>query len=75
MLALSRKIGERILIGDDIVVTVLAVRGRQVCLGIEAPKSVSILREELREMDLAAAAQAPQANRRRELRLHSLSAR
>jgi carbon storage regulator len=73
MLALSRKVGERILIGDDIVVTVLAVRGRQVCLGIEAPKSIPILREELREMDLAAAGQGPPVNRRRELRLHSMA--
>jgi carbon storage regulator len=48
MLALSRKTGERILIGGDVVLTVLAVRGKQVCLGIEAPKTVNILREELR---------------------------
>ena len=43
------------------------------CLGIEAPKSIPILREELREMDLAAAGQGPPVNRRRELRLHSMA--
>jgi carbon storage regulator len=53
MLALSRKTGERILIGQDVVLTVLAVRGKQVCLGIEAPKSVNILREELRLAEIS----------------------
>ncbi len=51
MLALSRKTGERILIGGDVVLTVLAVRGKQVCLGIEAPKTINILREELRAVE------------------------
>jgi carbon storage regulator len=62
MLALSRKVGERILIGDQVVVTVLAVRGKQVCLGIEAPKTVPILREEVRARDLAATAQPARVN-------------
>jgi carbon storage regulator len=47
MLVLNRKIGERILIGDDIVVTVVKVQGKQVRIGIEAPLSVSIRRQEL----------------------------
>ena len=47
MLVLSRKVGERIRIGDEVVVTVLAIVGSRVRLGIEAPSSVSILREEL----------------------------
>jgi carbon storage regulator len=47
MLVLSRKIGERIYIGSDIVLTVLDVRGRQVRLGLEAPEAVLIRREEL----------------------------
>jgi carbon storage regulator len=47
MLVLSRKIGERIVIGDTVVVQVLAVRRGQIRLGISAPASVSIRREEL----------------------------
>lgn len=47
MLVLTRKIGERILIGDNVVVTLLAVKGRQARLGIEAPASVPIWREQL----------------------------
>jgi carbon storage regulator len=51
MLVLSRKMGERLVIGDGIVVTVVAVRGRQVRLGIEAPASVRVRRAELPEAD------------------------
>jgi carbon storage regulator len=47
MLALTRKAGERIVIGGLIVVEVLAIRGNRVRLGIEAPAGVTILREEL----------------------------
>ena len=47
MLVLSRKLGESLQIGDNITVTVLAVHGRVVRLGIEAPPSVRILRGEL----------------------------
>jgi carbon storage regulator len=47
MLILSRKIGERIVIGGSIVVTVLEGRGKRVRLGIEAPPGISIQREEL----------------------------
>ncbi len=47
MLVLSRKIGERMVIGDTIVLTVLAVNGRRIRLGIEAPHDVAIWREEL----------------------------
>lgn len=49
MLILTRKLGERITIGDDIVLTLLEIRGSQVKLGIEAPKSVSIHRQEIYE--------------------------
>jgi carbon storage regulator len=45
MLVLSRKPGESIIIGDEIVVTVLEVRGRHVRLGLEAPKHVQIRRD------------------------------
>ena len=47
MLVLSRKVGERIQIGDDIVVTITAIKGNRVQLGIDASHDVSILRGEL----------------------------
>jgi len=47
MLVLNRKVGERIVIGDEIVITVVSVHGQQVRVGIEAPGSVPIWREEL----------------------------
>jgi len=47
MLVLSRKINETILIGDDIKVTLLAVEGDKIKLGIDAPKHIKIFREEL----------------------------
>ncbi len=46
MLVLSRRIGEGVVIGNGVVVTVLAVRGRQVRLGFEAPRDVAIWRQE-----------------------------
>ena len=49
MLVLSRKAGEQIIIGDNICVTVVAVRGNQVRIGINAPGEISIVREELFE--------------------------
>jgi carbon storage regulator len=47
MLVLTRKIGERIRIGDTVTVRVLEVRGSQVRLGVEAPADVRIYREEI----------------------------
>lgn len=47
MLVLSRKPGERILIGNDIVVTVVRFQGGTVRLGIEAPRDFAVIREEL----------------------------
>ncbi|OOF61995.1 carbon storage regulator CsrA [Rodentibacter sp. Ppn85] len=47
MLILTRKVGESVLIGDDISITVLNVRGNQVKLGLQAPKEVSVHREEI----------------------------
>lgn len=49
MLVLSRKVGESIMIGDDIKVKVIAVDGDQVKLGIEAPRSVKVDRQEVFE--------------------------
>ncbi|WP_115911308.1 carbon storage regulator CsrA [Haemophilus parainfluenzae] len=47
MLILTRKVGESVLIGDDISITVLSVRGNQVKLGVQAPKEVSVHRKEI----------------------------
>ena len=47
MLILTRKIGENLIIGDDVVVKVLGVKGNQVRIGVDAPKDVDIMREEL----------------------------
>jgi carbon storage regulator len=47
MLILTRKVGERINIGEDIVLTILEVKGRQVRVGIEAPSSTTIYRGEI----------------------------
>jgi carbon storage regulator len=51
MLILSRKVGERIVIGNDITVVVSRVAGDRVTLGLEAPPDVHILRGELRPFD------------------------
>jgi len=47
MLVLSRKVDEKIVIGPDVVVTVLEIRGNRVRLGIEAPRNVPVHRSEL----------------------------
>ncbi len=47
MLILIRRSGEKIIIGDDVTVTVLAVKGHQVLIGIEAPVEIPVHREEI----------------------------
>jgi carbon storage regulator len=47
MLILTRRIAETLVIGDDVTVTVLGIKGHQVRLGINAPKEVSVHREEI----------------------------
>jgi carbon storage regulator len=47
MLVLSRKVGERIAINDQIMVTVLEIQGNRIRLGIEAPKEIHVVRAEL----------------------------
>jgi carbon storage regulator len=49
MLILTRRVGESVVIGEDVVVTVLGVKGNQVRIGINAPKTVAVHREEIFE--------------------------
>ncbi len=47
MLILTRRVGESLMIGDDVNVTVLGIRGNQVRIGVNAPKDVAVHREEI----------------------------
>lgn len=47
MLILTRRVGETLMIGDEVTVTVLGVKGNQVRIGVNAPKTVSVHREEI----------------------------
>lgn len=47
MLILTRKTGESLLVGDDVEITVLSVRGSQVKLGVNAPKDIAVRRQEI----------------------------
>ena len=63
MLILTRRVGETLMIGDDVTVTVLGVKGNQVRIGVNAPKDVAVHREEIyerikREKEMAGGNQA-----------------
>jgi carbon storage regulator len=70
MLILSRRPGESLTIGDDVVVTVVGISGNQIRLGITAPREVRVLREEIykamREENQTAAANTLESNKKRE---------
>jgi carbon storage regulator len=47
MLILTRRVGESLMVGDDVTITVLGVKGNQVRVGVKAPKDVAVHREEI----------------------------
>jgi carbon storage regulator len=53
MLILTRRIGEKLVIGENVIVTVLAAKGSQIRIGIEAPRDVAVHREEIFQRILA----------------------
>lgn len=59
MLALNRRIGETLIISDDVTFSILGVNGNQVRIGIEAPKHISVHREEIHQRLLQEQNQAP----------------
>ena len=48
MLVLSRRINQKIFLGDDITLTVVSIKGGKICLGIDAPSSISIMRDDIK---------------------------
>lgn len=67
MLILTRRVGETLMVGDDVTVTVLGVKGNQVRIGVNAPKNVAVHREEIydriqKEQSGAAASAQPLAS-------------
>ena len=53
LLVLARNVGEKIIIGDDITITITAINGKQVKVGVDAPRHLRVDREEIRERRIA----------------------
>jgi len=49
MLILTRRVGEKLVIGENVTVTILAAKGRQIRIGIEAPHDITVYREEIHQ--------------------------
>ncbi len=64
MLVLSRKVGQRIVLSGGVVITVAALHGSQVRLGVEAPRDVHVLREEIVGTDRCSGEPSPREGRR-----------
>jgi carbon storage regulator len=62
MLILTRRVGETLMVGDDITVTVLGVKGNQVRLGVNAPRDVAVHREEIYSRIQGGETKAPEAD-------------
>ena len=63
MLILTRRVGESLMIGDDVTITVLGVKGNQVRIGVDAPKEVAVHREEiLNRIEEASAESEPKSS-------------